>query len=321
MVRMMITRLAQLLAQAGFVAFAVGLLSFFLMRLLPGDAAFRIAAGRYGYDLVDAAAADAVRQELGLDRPVWQQIGAWLLDLAQLRLGQSMVTGLSVIEEIAHQLGATLQLSMAAWGIALALGSLLGLLAALRGGFVARLIDALCTTLRASPAFLLGVVLMLIFAVRLQWLPVAGYDEAAGFVLPALTLALVLCAGIAQVVREQLLQTMQSDSFEYAQTKGLPATAALLRHALPAVALPTLAYAGVQLVLVVEGVVVVESLFAWPGIGHAMVHAVFSRDVPMIQGTALTLALLFVVLNAAVDLAVKLLDPRQRTASALHARP
>ncbi|NJR44285.1 ABC transporter permease, partial [bacterium] len=117
-----------------------------------------------------------------------------------------------------------------------------------------------------------------------------------------------LSAGIAQVVREQLVQIMASERFEYAQIKGLPLKAALLGHALPAVALPTLAYAGVQLVLLIEGVVVVESLFAWPGIGHAMVHAVFARDVPMIQGTALILALLFVALNWTVDLIVKLLE-------------
>ena len=130
--------------------------------------------------------------------------------------------------------------------------------------------------------------------------------------LPALTLALALSAGIAQVVCARLQQVLRSDAFEYAQTKGLPLAAALWRHAAPAVALPTLAYSGVQLVLLVEGVVVIESLFAWPGIGHALLHAVISRDVPMVQGTALVMGLLFVLLHAVVDLSVKLLDPRQR---------
>jgi peptide/nickel transport system permease protein len=307
---MIFSALLRLISQAGFVAFAVGVLSFLLMRSLPGDAAFRIAAGRYGYDMVDAAAAESVRKELGLDQSGWQQLLNWLSDLLQFRLGESMVSGVPVIEEIGYQLGATLELSLAAWLMALVLGCAIGVASALRGGLLARGVDALCTLLRASPSFLIGVVLMLLLAVHLKWLPVAGHGEPGNIVLPALTLALALGAGMAQVVRHRLAQVMASDSFEYALTKGLPMRAALWRHAAPAVALPALAYAGVQLVLLIEGVVVVESLFAWPGIGHAVV----SRDVPMIQGTALVMAMMFVVLNAVVDLIVKLLDPRLRDA-------
>jgi peptide/nickel transport system permease protein len=296
--------------QAAFVAAAVGTLSFFMMRALPGDAAFRIAAGRYGYDMVDAKAADVVRAELGLDRPWWEQLGTWLADLARGRLGESMVSGASVWEEIVHQLGATLELSILAWLLAIVFGVLLGTWAALRPGWVSRGVDTVATLLRASPAFLIGVVLSLIFAVHLQWLPAAGYDEPGGIVLPALTLALALSAGIAQVTRAQLAQVMASDYIEFAQTKGLSAKRVLFAHAARNAAVPVLAYAGVQLVLLVEGVVVVESLFAWPGIGHALVHAVFARDVPMIQGTALALGLMFVVFNAAVDALQRGLDPR-----------
>jgi peptide/nickel transport system permease protein len=316
MLKLLGNALLRLTAQAGFVAFAVGTLSFLLMRALPGDAAFRIAAGRYGYDMVDTAAAESVRKELGLDQSGWQQLLNWLGDLAQFRLGESMVSGIPVTEEIADLLGATLHLSVAAWLMALLLGCALGTAAALRGGWLARSINALCTVLRASPSFLIGIVLMLILAVHLKWLPVAGHGEADNIVLPALTLALALGAGIAQVVCHKLNQVMASDSFEYALTKGLPMRAALWRHAAPAVALPALAYAGVQLVLLIEGVVVVESLFAWPGIGHALLHAVVSRDVPLIQGTALVMGLLFVVLNAVIDLIVQLLDPRLRDANA-----
>jgi peptide/nickel transport system permease protein len=312
MIKMIFNALLRLFAQAGFVALAVGALSFLLMRSLPGDAAFRIAAGRYGYDMVDAAAAESVRRELGLDRSGLEQFVQWLSDLLQFRLGESMVSGIPVVEEMGYQLGSTLQLSIAAWLMALLLGCVMGAAMALRGGAVARSLDALCTLLRASPSFLIGVVLMLLLAVHLKLLPVAGHDEAQSIVLPALTLALALGAGIAQVVRHRLAQVMASDSFEYALTKGVPLRHALLRHAAPAVALPALAYAGVQLVLLIEGVVVVESLFAWPGIGHALLHAVIARDVPMIQGTALVMALMFVLLNALVDLLVKILDPRLR---------
>ncbi len=303
----------RLLGQGALVAGAVGVLSFVMTRALPGDAAYRIAAGRYGYDMVDSAAAASVRAELGLDQPAWQQLLNWLGDLLQFRLGNSMVSGDPVMDEIAHQLGHTLQLSLAAWLMAMVLGLLLGTWSALRGThWSARWIQPLCTVLRASPAFVLGVVLMLALGVHLDWLPVAGHGDPIYLVLPALALALTLLPGITQVVSQRLLQVLASDAFEFALTKGMPLRAALWRHGLPSLALGTLAYAGMQLVLLIEGVVVVESLVAWPGIGHALVHAVISRDVPMIQGTALAMGLLFVVLNGLMDTAVQWLDPRLR---------
>ena len=304
---------ARLVGQGALVAGTVGVLSFVMTRALPGDAAYRIAAGRYGYDLVDTAAADAVRAELGLDRPALAQLLSWLGDLMRLRLGNSMVSGDPVIEEISHQLGHTLQLSLTAWVLAIVLGLLLGSWAALRAShWSTRWIDPLCTLLRASPAFLLGVVLMLGLGVHLAWLPVAGHGEAQHLVIPALALALTLLPGMTQLVRTRLEQVLTSESFEFAQTKGLPLPAAIWRHALAPLALGTLAYAGMQLVLLVERVVVVESLMAWPGIGHALVHAVVSRDVPMIQGSALAMGLLFVLLNGLMDVAVHWLDPRLR---------
>lgn len=303
----------RLLGQGALVSGAVGVLSFVMTRALPGDAAYRIAAGRYGYDMVNSAAAASVRAELGLDQPAWQQLLNWLGDLVQFRLGASMVSGDPVVDEIAHQLGHTLQLSLAAWLMAMVLGLLLGTWSALRGThWSARWIQSLCTMLRASPAFVLGVVLMLALGVHLDWLPVAGHGEPIYLVLPALALALTLLPGITQVVGEQVQQVLESDAFEFALTKGMPLHAALWRHGLPPLALGTLAYAGMQLVLLIEGVVVVESLVAWPGIGHALVHAVISRDVPMIQGTALAMGLLFVVLNGLMDTAVQWLDPRLR---------
>jgi peptide/nickel transport system permease protein len=254
-----------------------------------------------------------VRAELGLDQPAWQQLLNWLGDLLQFRLGNSMVSGDPVMDEIAHQLGHTLQLSLAAWLMAILLGLLLGSWSALHGAhWSARWIQPLCTVLRASPAFVLGVVLMLALGVHLDWLPVAGHGEPIYLVLPALALALTLLPGMTQVVSQRLQQVLASDAFEFALTKGMPLRAALWRHGLPSLALGTLAYAGMQLVLLIEGVVVVESLVAWPGIGHALVHAVISRDVPMIQGTALAMGLLFVLLNGLMDAAVQWLDPRLR---------
>jgi peptide/nickel transport system permease protein len=308
---------SRLLTQALFVLLAVGSLSFLMLQTLPGDAAYRIAAGRYGYDMVDTAAAQAVRAELGLDRPGWQRWLAWLADVVQGRMGQSLVSGEPVWEEVSAQLGATLHLSLVGWGLAVVLGLVLGLWTALVPARPLRwAVDGANTLLRASPTFLTGVMLSTLLAEQLGWLPVAGHGEAEHVLLPALTLALALCPGLTQVVRDAARHVLDSDAFEFAQVKGLPLRVVLWRHALPQVLLASVAYAGIQLVLLIEGMVVVESLFAWPGIGHALVHAVVDRDVPMIQGTALTMALLFVLLHGLVDAVQRWLDPRLADAHA-----
>ncbi len=303
--------IGRLLLQVVFVLLGVGTLCFVMAESLPGDSAYRIAAGRYGYDVVNTEIAEAVRAELGLDRPALARWGDWLLQMAQGNLGRSMVLGDNVTELIAFQLGHTLWLSLVAWAMALALGLTLGIWTALRPhGWTRWAVDQLNTVLRASPSFLLGVMLSTVLAVELDWLPVAGHEDADHVLLPALTLALALCPGFTQVVRDATHKLLGSDAFEFAQVKGLPLTAAVRRHVLPQTLLATLAYAGVQLVLLIEGMVVVETLFAWPGIGHALVHAIIARDVPMVQGTALAMALLFVLLSGAVDLLLHALDPR-----------
>jgi peptide/nickel transport system permease protein len=314
--------LSRLLLQAVFVLLAVGTLCFVMAESLPGDSAYRIAAGRYGYDVVNTEIAESVRAELGLDRPALVRWAEWLAQMARGDLGRSMVLGDTVVSLLAVQLGHTVWLSLVAWTLALLLGLSLGILTALRpGGWLRHTIDSLNTVLRASPSFLMGVVLSTLLAVELGWFPVAGHQEANHVVLPALTLALALCPGFTQVVRDAALKLLRSEAFEFAQVKGLPLRAALWRHALPQVLLTTLAYAGVQLVLLIEGMVVVETLFAWPGIGHALVHAVVARDVPMVQGTAVTMALLFVLLSGAVDLLLHALDPRLADAEAVHRQP
>lgn len=308
-----LTPLLQRLVQALLVALLVGTLCFFMTRMLPGDMAYRIAAGRYGYDMVTTEAAQAVRAELGLDRPWHAALAQWWGQLAQLDLGVSQVTAQPVLVEITHQLGPTLRLSLLAMALSLLIGPTLGVLAGLRpGGWVDRLTLALSVGLRALPPFLLGLVLVLLFSVQLGALPAAGHADHGGILLPALTLALGLAAVSCRVARDAMVQVRGSAYFAFALTKGLTPWQALTRHGVRNVAAPVTAYLGVQLVSLVEGVVLVETIFAWPGIGHALVHAIFGRDVPMIQGTALVLGLLFVLLNALVDAACALIDPRRR---------
>lgn len=303
--------LASRLVQAVMVAVLIGTATFAMMRAMPGDAAWRIAAGRYGYDNVNAQAADAVRQELGLGGPVLPALGRWFADLARLDFGTSLVSGQPVIDEIGHQLGASLQLAVAALLLSLLIGPPLGILAGLRpGGVLDRTLLVLSTGLKAVPQFLMALLLILFLAVHLRWLPAAGHGEARHFILPSLTLALGLAAVNARIARDAMARIAAMPFYRFAQWKGLSPRQALLRHGLRNVSVPLVTYLGLQFVTLVEGVVVVESVFGWPGIGHALVHAIFSRDVPMVQGTALVLGLGFVLVNAGIDLAVRRLDPR-----------
>ena len=298
-------------AQALVVALVVGVASFAMMHALPGDAAYRIAAGRYGYDMMDAAAAEAVRLELGLDRPWWSQLWSWLAALATFDLGRSLVYGSPVIEEVVTQLRYSLLLAGGAVIASLAIALPVGIAAGLRpGGAVDRASLATSILLRAVPAFALGVVLVLVFAVQLRVLPVAGFRGPEHLILPSLTLGLGLAAVSSRVVRDAVAEAMSAEWRLFARTKGLGARLTVTRHVLRNAALPVVAYVGVQGAYLIEGVVIVETVFAWPGIGHALVHAIFGRDVAMVQGTALALGLIYVALNLVIDLACRVIDPR-----------
>jgi len=302
------------LGQAAFVCWSVGTLGFALMRLLPGDMAFRIAAGRYGYDQVNLAAAEAVRAELGLDRPAWRLYLEWLFDLLRLDLGDSLVSGLPVLGEILHLLGHTLLLAGAAMLIAILIAVPVGLFAAFRAeGWFDRAALTASAFLRAQPVFVIGLLLLLIFALELRLFPVAGFDGARYLVLPAIALALSMAAVSNRVVRHSAGAVVASAFFAFARVKGLSFAQAFARHGLRNGALPVLAFLGIQLAGAIEGIVMIESLFSWPGLGHGLAHAVFNRDVPMIQGAAMALGLIFVGLNLAVDLACHLIDPRGRS--------
>ncbi|MBB4005361.1 MAG: ABC transporter permease [Aurantimonas endophytica] len=312
----MIRLLGNRLLQAGFVALTVGALTFVLMRLLPGDMAYRIAAGRYGYDMVSAEAAASVRAELGLDQSGWFAFGRWIWDILTLDLGRSLVSGERVVDELAHQLGASVTLALCAVALSLVIGPPLGMLAGRKAGSVLdRLLLVAAVTVRALPPFVIGLLLILVFALSLGLLPAAGHSDAIHLVLPSVTLALGLAAVSSRVARDATAEVVAAPFYAFARLKGLPERELFPRHGLRNVSVPVVTYLGVQLVMLIEGVVVVETLFAWPGIGHALVHAIVQRDLPMVQGTALCMGLMFVVLNAVVDIVNAQLDPRARSAA------
>jgi peptide/nickel transport system permease protein len=301
-------------AQAVSVALVVSAACFAIVHSLPGDLALRIAAGRYGYDQVSAAAAEGVRKELGLEEPAWRQLLSWFGDVARLDLGTSLVTRADVMAELSTHLWGTLQLAGASLGLALLLGLPLGAVAAAKpDGALDRLMELWVSGARALPPFLLGLVLILVFSVHLGVLPAAGHGGTSSLVLPAATLAVGLSGLFARVTRDTVAQIQQADFVRFAETKGLSRRVVFLRHVVRNTSVTVVAYLGVQALLIVEGVVVVESLFAWPGLGHALVHAIFWRDIPVLQASVLALAVLVVAINTLVDLASLALDPRPRT--------
>lgn len=304
--KLLLKRLFQLFA----VSWGVGTLTFVLMRALPGDMAYRIAASRYGQDAVNTQAADMVRAELGLDRSALTQYWGWMQDLLQFNFGQSLVSGAPVIQEIWHMLGHSLLLAGCGMLLAILIATPLGLLSAAWGGWFERVMLVLSTVGRAIPIFVIGLLIIMLFALELNWFPVAGFGSAKYLVLPVLTLGLSLALIANRVICVEAKRVFHADFFEFAQTKGLTRWQAFVRHGIRNISAPVVAFLGIQLIGVVEGVVMIESLFSWPGVGHGLAHAVFARDIPMMQGAALMMGVLYVGLNTAVDIACHYLDPR-----------
>lgn len=307
MLKLIFGRLLQLI----FVVWSVGTLTFILTRSLPGDMAYRIAASRYGYDQVDSSTADFVRAELGLDKPWWHSYFNWFGDLLQGNLGKSLVSGESVWVEVAHQFGHTLNLALVALAISVVVAPPIGLWLGTRpNGFADRTSLVFSIVMKSIPIFITGIALMTVFAVWLKWLPAAGYGTWQHYVLPALTLAIGLIAVSVRVARHALVEVRHADFYKYALYKGLSPWQTFWRHGLRNASIPIISYYSVQLIYLIEGVVIVESLFAWPGSGHALVHAILARDIPIVQGTALVMGALFVLLNLCVDMLNAMIDPR-----------
>ncbi|WGW01692.1 ABC transporter permease [Vibrio sp. YMD68] len=303
-------RVKKRLYQLILVVWGVGTLTFVLMHSLPGDMAYRIAASRYGQDNVDSLAAELVRQELNLDQGLLTSYIHWLFDIMQFNLGHSLVSGLPVSQAVAHQLGHSLLL--AGFGITLSvfIAIPLGIWSAKKGGVVNSLLIWLSTFTRAMPVFVLGLMLILLFALEWQMLPVAGFGTWQHLVLPGVTLAISLAAVSNRVVHSSVRNVLRSPFYQFSRVKGLTEGQTFFRHGMRNMAVPIVAFIGIQLVSVIEGIVMIESLFSWPGVGHGLAHAIFARDIPVIQGCALAMGVLFVLLNSLIDGLCYWIDPR-----------
>jgi peptide/nickel transport system permease protein len=290
--------------------FVVSTLCFFMLDALPGDAAFRIAASRYGYDVVSIDSAQRVAIELDLNRPTLQRLLSWWGQVVTGNFGKSLVSNASVLIEISDALFHTLALAFSAFFVSVFTASFIGTFTASNPfGVIDRLSELVAVVFRAIPPFITGIIVIIVFSVNLGFFPAAGSNDANSLVLPTLTLSIGLTALLSRVIRTSLLKVMQSEYFEFARLKGLSNHIAFFRHGLKNASVPVLGFIGVQLALLIEGVVLIETLFSWPGLGHEIVHAVYARDVPMLQAACMMLVALFVVLNLAIEILCVRLDP------------
>lgn len=296
------------LLETAVVLLGVITLVFFLTALIPGDPV-DVLLGE------NAAVADreAMRQRMGLDRPVTHRWWDYLLGLAKGDLGDSLVRSRPVAALILERLPATLQLAAGAFAVLLLFALPFGTVAAYRKG---RALDKTASVVallgQSIPNFWLGPMLVLCFSIGLGWLPVSGAQAPGSLVLPSLTLGLSLAAVTMRMLRASLLEIASQDYLRTARAKGTGEIRTALRHALPNALLPVITLLGLQLGALLAGAVITEVVFAWPGIGSLLIDAITQRDYPLIQGIVLFIAVSYVMINRMTDLLLYWLDPRIR---------
>ena len=316
MIRYTLTRLALLLL--GLLVASV--LIFVTLRVLPGDIASLIAGVGSSTEQQDA-----IRERLGLDRPLPAQYLEWIGGLFRGDLGTSLLTGTSVVDELAQKAEVTVPLGILSLLIAVVISVPLGVLSAMRRGRAdGTALSVGAQALAAVPVVWAGMMLVVVFAVWLGWLPAQGFPRAGwndpwaalrSLILPALTIGIVEGAMLLRFVRSATLQAVGQDFVRTAAAKGLTRDQALIRHGLPVVGLSVITVLGLQVAGIIVGAVVIEQLFSLPGIGRMLVADVAARDLPKVQGELLALTGFVLIVGFAVDLVHRVIDPRQREAS------
>lgn len=285
-------------------------LVFFMVHLLPGDPAEEIAAGGIGSSPEQI---EAIRVRLGLDRPLYEQYWTFVKRTVQGDLGRSIYRNQPVSTMIRDRVGATFQLTLGGIGVAILIGVPLGILAAVRQN---TWLDSVSMTVAltgvAMPSFWLGLLLIWFFAVRLNWVPVIGGSGIKGLILPAFTLGFGAAAIIARLVRSSMLEVLRQDYMMTARAKGLASRIVIINHGLKNALIPVVTIIGLQFGNLLGGAVVIETVFARQGIGRMAVDGILTKDFPVVQGTVLFAAIVYVTVNLAVDLLYSAIDPRIR---------
>lgn len=295
------------IAEALIAVWGVLTLVFFVTRILGDPAALLLPLG------ASPAQIEALRAQLGLDRPLLEQYVAYLGQILQGDFGQSFQFGRPAMQVVLERMPATLELSFAAIVLGTALGVVAGTIAALKKGTAAELVVMVFALLgQATPVFWLGIMLILVFAVDLGWVPTGGYGTLSHLILPAVTLAVFVCASIARLLRSNLLDVLKEDYVRTARAKGLMPRTVFLWHVGRNALIPVLTMIGIITGELLGGSVVTETVFAWPGIGRLIIQAIEARDFPVIQAGVAVIAFIFVAINLGIDLLYGLLDPRIR---------
>ena len=298
------------------VLIAVSLLTFLIASLLPGDLAYVILG-----DQATPEKVEALRHDMGLDQPIWWRYLGWLGHVLQGDLGRSFRTGQTVLQAVTERLPVSLELMVLAEIIGLAIGVPFAIACAVRSGSAFdRFMTGSSFAMLSVPTFLSAILLIYLFAVELRWLPATGYvpfrDDPVGnlrfLVLPALTLAFAEWPGIMRVLRSDMIATLQEDYIAMAKAKGLKPSRILFVHALKPSSLTLVTITGINIGRLIGGTVIVETIFALPGIGRLLIGAIYTRDLIILQGVVLLVAAGFVIMNFIVDMLYAVLDPRIR---------
>lgn len=302
--------LARRVVMSLLVLFGVSLLTFSMLHLVPGDPVHAI----LGRQAVSAETIDKLRLELGLNDPLPVQYMHFLQHAIHGDLGRSIRSKRPVMDVILEQLPSTIKLTLSAMVVAILIGIPLGVMAALnQNKWIDTFIMMTAISGVSIPSFWLGLILILIFAIGLGWLPgVAASSDPRSLVLPALTLGLAEGAVLTRLVRASFLDVLSQQYLKAARAKGVPERNVIMRHAFRNALIPIVTMLGLQLVYLLAGSVVVESIFARQGIGRVAVAAIENRDFPLAQGVVLVVATFYVVINTITDLSYALLDPRIR---------
>lgn len=312
----MIGALIMLVCRAVVVLSGCAIITFVLLWHAPGDPALAIAMARFN-TVVSPEVVDVVRAQAGLDAGFWEAFKAWISPLLVGDFGNSSVTGRPVWPGLATALSFTVPLALSGLAIGLLISLPLALFAAKHPGTVLdRGVVALASLGAAIPSYWLGLLLILAFAVHLAWLPAMGARTSAHMILPALTLGLGVAASLTRIIRSGLLEAQGRPFLPAFARRGISKRCIERDHVAPHAAIPVLTVLGLELAFLLEGVVIVEVIFARPGLGSYLVHAISARDFPQVQAVVLLTALVFVVVNLIVDSLYRLLDPRIGTDNA-----
>lgn len=290
------------------VIFAISAITFFVLNIVPGEPV-RVMVG----DMADEATIQRVREQMGLNKPVFEQYANWLTNMLHGDFGTSYTQRKAVVTLMGQAFGTTVKVAAFAYVFALALGLVVGVVAAVNHGRAAdRILMALSIFGISAPSFWMAVILQIVFALTLKWFPLSGIKTWQAFVLPTVALGVRYAASIARVTRTSMLEVLSQDFMRTAEAKGISKWVIILKHGLRNALIPIITIAGTQLGDIFTGSILIESIFAMPGMGKLLLDAINARDLPLIQGGVMYIALICVVVYLVVDILYGVADPRIR---------